>query len=748
MVSGKKSFLTSIRSIKYWCLFLSFCVQSVWMFRSSASSRVIKTRSFFSGSALMSTVKKLTRSSNVLNSLSLLTVDTPFLHILLNEEIVKSPSLIERYEIYQRKDKTNTDYSTWILSYKPIELTDLIQKSIPNKYEHSIAVRSFVPINLTADYWRENFHFPNSLKKHLNENLLKLTSSSGGIQPSSNGLKVFHTFINIKQDLSELTFLQSFYQYYQSTQIKDLGLYRITLYRDVNDPNSFLVQSIFHQSDLYQKHILSPSYKTWKELLDQIPSDSIQTTEYESVFPAPILFHTSSHLSLTPGEGGRNDVIDQAVKAISSANNPINDNFSGWKGLSTAVPGMFSFQGPKIVMGRNIAQSAVLSTLLTVKAQRPLIVTGRTGATRYKALLDQVFNEKNFPNYRYEDNISVIEGEPTVEDVIAARDFAVARNADCVLAIGGGSTMDLGKAVAALIPNAHRDIFDFLEVVGKGLPLEKDPLPFIAVPTTSGTGSEATKNAVVKSVKHGRKVSIRHDKMFAVAAIIDPMLTLSCPPSVTAHVGMDTLCQVIEPYICNAPTPFVDALAREGIIRASRSLRNAVWNGAEDIEAREDMAIASVFSGLSLANARLGVVHGFAAVLGGMFEDAPHGAICASLLPSVFAKNAQALQRVIDSPQSTEKEKMEALQRLNRVLEVARLITNDPTATIEQGIDWLNVLLTDINIPPLSQLCKGMTKDDFPTIIAATHQASSSRGNPIKLNDKDLNDILLKSDRN
>lgn len=325
----------------------------------------------------MSAAKKLTTSRIVLNSLSLLTVETHSLPSLLNEEIVNSPSLIERYEIYQRKDKTNTDYSTWILSYKPNELIDLIQKSIP-KNEHSLTVRSFIPVNLTADYWRENFHFPNALKRHLNENLLKLTSSSGGIQTSSNGLKVFHTIINIKQDLSELTFLQSFYQYYQSTQIKDLGLYRISLYRDVNDPNSFLVQSIFHQSDLYQKHILSSSYKTWKELLDQIPSDSIQTTEYESIFPAPILFHTSSQLSLTPGEGGGNDVIDQAVKAISSTNNQINDNFSGWKGLSTAVPGMFSFQGPKIVMGRNIAQSAVLSTLLTVKAQRPLLVENQS----------------------------------------------------------------------------------------------------------------------------------------------------------------------------------------------------------------------------------------------------------------------------------------------------------------------------------------------------------------------------------
>ena len=213
--------------------------------------------------------------------------------------------------------------------------------------------------------------------------------------------------------------------------------------------------------------------------------------------------------------------------------------------------------------------------------------------------------------------------------------------------------LDLGKAVSGLVTNGE-DIYTYLEVVGKAQPLVNTPLPLIAIPTTSGTGSEVTKNAVLKSVPHNVKASIRHDSLLPKVAIIDPILTLSCPPSITAHVGLDTLCQVIEPFVSCFATPVTDALARDGILRASRSLRAVVMHGSTDISAREDLSIASVFGGLALANAKLGAVHGFAAVLGGMFETAPHGAICAALLPIVFRANVKKLQQTLSDAEKNE----------------------------------------------------------------------------------------------
>jgi len=208
----------------------------------------------------------------------------------------------------------------------------------------------------------------------------------------------------------------------------------------------------------------------------------------------------------------------------------------------------------------------------------------------------------------------------------------------------------------------------------------------------------------------------------------------------TADVGLDTLCQLIEPYISNSPNPFIDALAKEGIVRASRSLRDAVSNGKTNIEAREDMAIASVMSGLCLANAKLGVVHGFAAVLGGKYDNAPHGAICAALLPIVFEENVRTLQALMKQNGN-----LDAVVKLSRCLEVARMITGNSNATIDDGIDWLHALLKDINIPSLSQLCQGITNDNIDAIVQQTLQASSSKGNPVPLSLDQLKEILIKA---
>eukprot|EP01036_Dinobryon_divergens_P030351 gene30351-biopygen24411 len=344
---------------------------------------------------------------------------------------------------------------------------------------------------------------------------------------------------------------------------------------------------------------------------------------------------------------------------------------------------------------------------------------GKSGLKRFGPLLEKL-------NLLTE-CVYVVEGEPTVPEALAATQFAVERRCDAVLAIGGGSAIDLGKAVSALITNLYDSN---------------------TVPTTSGTGSECTKNAVLKCLRNNRKISIRSDKMFAVAAVVDPTLTLSCPADVSAHVGLDTLCQNIEPYVSNLPNPFVDALSREGIIRAARSLRNVVLNGQSDIAAREDLSVASVMGGLSLANSRLGVVHGFASVLGGMYVRAPHGAICAALLPYTFEINAEKLKKKVqemDQADDRSAAYFDAVVKLERFQDVAGLITGNSCASIEDGVDWMHALMRDVEIPRLRNLCEGMQEADFSEIVQNTMAASSSKGNPVVLSEHDLTLILQRA---
>ena len=317
-------------------------------------------------------------------------------------------------------------------------------------------------------------------------------------------------------------------------------------------------------------------------------------------------------------------------------------------------------------------------------------------------------------------------GEPTVDFVRGALQEARRFACDLVIGCGGGSALDAGKAIAALLANPG-DPLDHLEVIGRGRSLDQPPLPYIAIPTTAGTGTEVTKNAVLASPEHGVKASLRSPFMYPRLAIVDPELTRSLPPEATASTGLDALTQLVEPYVSNAAAPLTDAVCREGMQRAARSLRRACTHG-EDGAAREDMALASLFGGLALANARLGAVHGFAAVLGGRFA-APHGAICARLLPFVMAHNVAALAiRAPDSP------------ALARYEEVARLLCGRPDATIADGIRWVRGLCDDLAIPPLGR--QGLTPADIPAVAAAAQQASSTKGNPIALTDEELAGVL------
>ena len=349
-----------------------------------------------------------------------------------------------------------------------------------------------------------------------------------------------------------------------------------------------------------------------------------------------------------------------------------------------------------------------------------LVVTGKKGL-RWSQLLDRLRNKYIIPT------LYPVSKEPTTHTVTQGVSVAREHGCNCVIAIGGGSVIDTGKAIAALITNTL-DLYDYLEVVGKAMPLTKPPAPYIAVPTTAGTGSEVTKNAVILSEDHGVKVSLRSAFLLPRLVIVDPELTHSLPPDVTASTGLDALTQLLESYVSNSANPLTDSICREGLERAARSLRIAYKDGG-NAAAREDMAMASLFSGIALANSRLGAVHGFAAAAGGQCQVS-HGLICASLLPHVVEMNIQALKK--RTPDSY------ALKRFD---DVARIITGKISARADDAIDWIHELCSHMKVQPLSLI--GIRQEYFPDIVAKARRASSMKGNPIVLTDEELTQILV-----
>jgi alcohol dehydrogenase class IV len=266
------------------------------------------------------------------------------------------------------------------------------------------------------------------------------------------------------------------------------------------------------------------------------------------------------------------------------------------------------------------------------------------------------------------------------------------------------------------------ELLDYLEVIGKGKKLEEKPLPFIAVPTTAGTGAEVTKNAVIHSPEHSVKVSLRSPLMFPDVAVVDPELTLSMPPEITATTGMDALTHLLETFVSNQANPFIDMLCREGMRRISVSLKKVYENGA-DLQAREDMAFAAMLGGMALANVKLGAVHGFAGPMGGMFP-VPHGAVCAALLPAVMEINIRVLKE------------QKQINSIAKYLEVAQILTGNPDAKIEDGIKWAEKMVKALKIPSLSVF--GLSSFDFPVLVEKAKKASSMKGNPVLLNNEQL----------
>lgn len=364
----------------------------------------------------------------------------------------------------------------------------------------------------------------------------------------------------------------------------------------------------------------------------------------------------------------------------------------------------------RIVFGRGVIRQA--SSLVGGLGVRPLLVTGRS-AERGHRVLDGA------ESFR-------VDGEPTIGLVEAGAELARSLRCDVVVGVGGGSALDAAKAIAALAVNPGPAL-EYLEVIGRGRPLGRAALPVVAAPTTAGTGSEVTRNAVLSSPGHGVKVSLRHISMLPKVALVDPDLMLSLPAAATAATGLDALTQLIEPYVSVRATAMTDPLCREGIPRVGSALCRA-FDHPGDVDARTRMALGALLSGMALANAGLGAVHGFAAVLGGRFA-APHGALCAALLPAAMRVNVRALrERHPEGPY------------LDRYREVAVWLGEGSQATAESAALAAGRQVERLLIPRLSQW--GVRPADVPEAARLAEQASSMKGNPVKLTRTELEEIL------
>jgi alcohol dehydrogenase class IV len=320
-------------------------------------------------------------------------------------------------------------------------------------------------------------------------------------------------------------------------------------------------------------------------------------------------------------------------------------------------------------------------------------------------------------------------GEPTVSDVDRILNSARATGCDCVVALGGGSAIDAAKAVAGLLGNGGAAL-DYMEVVGKGQKITKPALPWMAIPTTAGTGAEATRNAVIGYPEKQFKASIRSEMLLPRVALIDPEIQTSVPPNATASSGMDALCQCIESYTSTGANPMTDALALRGMALAAARLRDA-YNFGEDVEAREAMAMAALLSGMTLTSAGLGAVHGFAAPLGANFP-VPHGVVCAALLPHVIEANVLAARA--QSP---------GHPVLARYATVGRALSHghvEEHQAIDNAIAETASLVRDLKIPPLGTF--GLTPAAVPAMVQLARKASSMRFNPVALSDEALAGIL------
>jgi len=365
-----------------------------------------------------------------------------------------------------------------------------------------------------------------------------------------------------------------------------------------------------------------------------------------------------------------------------------------------------------------------LPGILREFGNKALIITGASSlksSGRWDVLV-KALNQNNITHFDF-----TVTGEPSPDIVDGAVSRLRDKDIDVVASIGGGSVIDAGKAISAMLPH-QGSVLDFLEAVGTKLH-SGEKVPFVAVPTTSGTGSEATKNAVLSRVgPDGFKRSLRHDNFVSDVALIDPELMLSCPPDITAACGMDAFCQLLESYVSTKSNPMTDALALSGLKLAKDNLVLACGSAAGDVSVRAPMAYASLISGITLANAGLGIVHGLASPIGGYF-DIPHGVVCGTLIGAATRVNIYALKNSNDK------------SSLKKYADIGALLTGCQTNDIELCCNLLIEKIEDwveqLKLPYLSKY--GIAESHLDQIIQSTGQ----KENPVELIESEIRKILL-----
>lgn len=376
---------------------------------------------------------------------------------------------------------------------------------------------------------------------------------------------------------------------------------------------------------------------------------------------------------------------------------------------------------PKILFGSG--QFSKLPELVSTYGSNVLLITGAASfrnSDRWDRLINSFQDKEIFDFF--------IHSEPSPETIDSAVEQFKNKDISVVAAIGGGSVVDAGKAVSAMLLQKG-SVIEFLEGVGTRNH-DGRKVPFIAVPTTSGTGSEATKNAVLSRVgPDGFKKSLRHDNLVPDIAVVDPELTISCPPEITSVCGMDAFSQLFESYVSTNASPITDALALSGLQYTKDNLVASCQDeGAQDVSVRSAMSYASLISGITLANAGLGIVHGLASPIGGYFNIS-HGVICGTLAAKAAQINIEALRKVNDK------------SSLEKFAIVGAMLTGCDSAWIDKCCDLLVETLESwvqtLNIPRLGKY--GITESDLDKIV----EAASNKQNPIKLSKSQIKQILL-----
>jgi alcohol dehydrogenase class IV len=383
---------------------------------------------------------------------------------------------------------------------------------------------------------------------------------------------------------------------------------------------------------------------------------------------------------------------------------------------------MFQFMtSTKIIFGDGALKASL--SLFNQYGYSVLLVTGNT-LERTSIVTDYL----DAQSMRYQ-HITV-SGEPNIKMVEEAAISARRFKPDMVVAIGGGSAIDMGKALAAILPN-QGNLYDYVEVVGRNVPLKTKPIPFIAIPTTASTGAEVTKNAVLKSGQDQVKISLRSPDMLADVAIVDPALTHGTNLYLSGRGAMDAFTHLMEAYVCGDPNPLTDMICEEGLRKLSNSVIQACIY--DEPQARSDLAFASMLGGMAITNAKLGAAHGLASALGGKIS-APHSVITARLAPFVMLENIEVAK---------DQQRNDILARYQRI---SQIVTGNAEAKEDAAVFWLSEVLDTLKLPNLLEF--GVCEAQFEEVSADALKSVAIKGNPLPLNQERLVHILTQVCKN